>query len=83
MPYSFHRLSARLFFALLSSAALVVAILVGSGVAVGATRCKHLSPQKMAACQQLHTVDKKQNVKKSKPNSKPGFDGKDLLWLLL
>ena len=45
--------------------------------------CKHLSPQKMAACQQKAKAEMKKDDKKLKQNSKPLITPADILMFLL
>ena len=54
-----------------------------SAAATTANLCKHLSPQKMAACQQKAKAEVKKDNKKLKPNSKPLITPVDILMFLL
>ena len=53
--------------------------------ATSASGCRHLSPDKMALCQQKSKAKAKMNKlhEQPKPDKKRGFDAKDLIWLLL
>ena len=71
-------------FALLSLVIIIFALTaLGGEAAATNSRCKHLTPDKMALCQQKSKVNANKPVMKAKPNSKHGIDAKDLLWLLL
>ena len=75
MPQSVH-----FRFVLLGLVVIILALPTASVEAANSTnKCKHMSPQKMAICQQKAKVDLNKGAKKSKP----GFDAKQLLWLLL
>ena len=54
-----------------------------SEAASTANLCKHLSPQKMAVCQQKAKAVTKKDDKKLKPNSKPLITPVDILMFLL
>ena len=54
-----------------------------SEAATTANLCKHLSPQKMAVCQQKAKAVTKKDDKKLKPNSKPLITPVDILMFLL
>ena len=54
-----------------------------SHAATNTNLCKHLSPQKMALCQQKAKVDVKKVDKKSKTNAKPLITPVDILMFLL
>ncbi len=54
-----------------------------SQAATSANLCKHLTPQKMALCQQKAKVDVKKVDKKSKPIAKPLITPVDILMFLL
>ncbi len=54
-----------------------------SQAATTANLCKHLSPQKMAACQQKPKGAVKKVDKKTKPNAKPLITPVDILMFLL
>jgi len=68
---------------LLSLSMLIIAPTANTQAATMATGCKHLSPDKMAVCQQKSKVKVNKLHEKAKPDKRPGFDAKDLIWLLL
>ena len=69
---------------LLSLALAIIALPASnSQAATTANLCKHLSPQKMAMCQQKAKAEVKKDNKKLKPNSKPLITPVDILMFLL
>ena len=79
MPQSLH-----FRFVLLSLAVMILALpSVSVEAATSANKCKHLSPQKMAVCQQKAKTDMNKPGKGQMQKPKSGIDAKDLLWLLL
>ena len=71
-------------FVLLSLSMLIYALpTLNVEAATSAIGCKHLSPDKMALCQQKSKVKLNKLHEKPKPGGRHGIDAKDLLWLIL